>query len=277
MQTFYLQSPRSPFCLVDSAASAILVFLRSLRNMKFRILFLFIIGSFFCQIFATTWGLGDITCPICDTVNSFYVVFSYGSYIYQWESKYQFVFWPMTDPQSLYCCKNCRFTCFMGEFEAVPEDKHEKIRSTLDSLDFSDWPEDYLQIPMSDRLMVAEKMYTVIGQDDESWCHFYRIKGYHLQAEEKLDEAKAARLHALELVQKMMEYKINKGRLKELYLISGAMKYYTDDKEGALQDFKKAQKLTFKNDKVDEVQLKQYNDYLNGLLEDYVTKIEESK
>jgi hypothetical protein len=44
------------------------------------------------SIFATTWFPKDFECPIDKEKNTFLVIGSYGSYIYSWESKYQWLF-----------------------------------------------------------------------------------------------------------------------------------------------------------------------------------------
>src|SRR4029079_18355127 len=71
---------------------------------------------------ATTWVDADVKCPICGTTNQFRQVASYGNYIYSWPSKYQLVFWPQTDGQSLYSCKKCGLSLFMWDFEALTKE-----------------------------------------------------------------------------------------------------------------------------------------------------------
>lgn len=78
-----------------------------------------------------TWSPDEIECPVCQTKNIFMVVGSYGNYIYQFPSKYQLVFWPVTDSPSWYSCKKCRYTAFMGEFNEVPKDKIADLRNCL--------------------------------------------------------------------------------------------------------------------------------------------------
>ena len=106
---------------------------------------------------ATTWTPSEVTCPICHTKNKFRTIMSYGSYVYGWPSKFQMVYWPSTDESSVYTCKECHLSAFMWDFEKIPADKLEAIRHSLQSTNI-DSRENYTQIPMSQRLEVAEKL-----------------------------------------------------------------------------------------------------------------------
>ena len=55
---------------------------------------------------AITWFPKEFTCPIDGQKNTFMVVGSYGSYIYSYPSKYQWLFFPRTDSPTFYLCKN---------------------------------------------------------------------------------------------------------------------------------------------------------------------------
>jgi hypothetical protein len=67
---------------------------------------------------ATTWGepqsvpdplRQDAICKVAEPM-------SYGSYIYQWPSKYDQVFWPLTVPNGIWFCPESGFAAFIGEF-----------------------------------------------------------------------------------------------------------------------------------------------------------------
>src|SRR5262245_56434861 len=65
------------------------------------------------KVFATTWAPKEVNCPLCQTKNTFKEPMSWGSYIYSWPEKFQYIFWPLTDKPVLYCCKKCHLTAFM--------------------------------------------------------------------------------------------------------------------------------------------------------------------
>jgi hypothetical protein len=236
---------------------------------------------------AITWFRKEIECPICKTKNTFFVVGSYGSYIYQDESKFQFVFWPHTASRSFYSCKQCRLTALMGDFEQTPKDKHTEILKQLEGVKF-ELREDkesklvdeyyksavYLKIPVSQRLLAAQKVYEVVGRGDEFWCHFYRVLGYHFEAEKQQKEADDSRRKALALAEKMLADKANAEKRKELLLISGAMRHFLKDDSGALKDFNEALPLKYWDQALKKENNENYDTYLSDLLRQYVKMIQ---
>ncbi len=222
----------------------------------------------------TTWAPKEFACPACDTRNTFQVIVSYGSYIYSWPSKYQYLFWPLTDENVLYSCKKCRLSALMGDFEKTPKDKLEAIREKLKGIELPE-KDEYFKIPMSRRLAAAERVYEAIGKDDEFWSLFFRTKGYHLEAEKLADDAKAARRKALEHALKVLEKKENAGRRKELLLVTGAMRDLTGDAEGARKDLEEALKTKFQAG--DKEKSEGMNEYLDEVLREYVAALKEGR
>ena len=44
---------------------------------------------------STTWSPKECICPICGHKHEYQEISSYGGYIYNWSSKFQYVFWPL--------------------------------------------------------------------------------------------------------------------------------------------------------------------------------------
>lgn len=219
----------------------------------------------------TTWVPKDFDCPICKTKNTFRVWASYGNYIYAWPSKYQWVFWPWTDPPSVYLCKKCHVASFMDDYEGMPKDKLAVIEKELTRIPFTHKFKDYLEVPMTERLEIAEKVYRLLRERDDSfWCWFYRVKGYHYGTGQKADES---RTKALELTRKMMSDPKAKAPMKELLYISGAMKHFLRDDKGALEDFKKGLDTKFVHsastaedaDNAEKGMNERFNDYIKQI------------
>src|SRR5947209_3901993 len=82
-------------------------------------------------------------------------------------------------------CKNCRLTAFMWDFAEIPKEKLPVIKTKLDTLALKPVEEAYNKVPMSQRLDIAGEVYSVLGQDETFWCKFYRVKGYHYEAEKR--------------------------------------------------------------------------------------------
>lgn len=176
-----------------------------------------------------TWSPDEIECPVCQTKNIFMVWGSYGSYVYQFPSKYQLVFWPFTDGQAWYSCKKCRYTAFMGAFKDVPKDKIADLRKMLEEVSLpaqkthskeeSLARPPYLEIPTSERLLVVEKIHRFLGETgDDYWNHFYRVLAYHFDAEKKQVEADEARRKSLAITERLLADKANDGRRKGIAL-----------------------------------------------------------
>lgn len=223
---------------------------------------------------ATTWAPVEKECPICHTRSTYYEIKSAGSYIYEYPSKFEYIFWPYIDNRVVYTCRKCWFSCFPWDFLKIPKDKHSGIRRILDSIALFETNGDYYVIPMSYRMDIAEQIYRLLDKDDEFWCHFYRVKAYHLAAEEKSAKAAEARIAALERAEKMLWSDEHAGMHKELYVIAGAMKYHLADYQGAADYFKKARHLVFKRPGMDRADQVSVDKYLTTLLDEYREKID---
>lgn len=223
---------------------------------------------------ATTWAPTTVECPVCHTKNSFNSVMSYGSYIYSWPSKFQNIFWPATDGSSLYTCKHCYLTLFMWDYEKLPASKVEDVRHVLQGVTLDSKFEQYTEISMTKRLTIAEKVYSVLGKDDQFWSWFYRVEGYHFAREKSPEQAKIARAKALEYTRKLLDDPANAGRRKELLLTTGSMHHFLGDDDAARNDFGDALRSDFKDSKLTAEQNKNAATNLNALLKEYLDRLE---
>lgn len=230
----------------------------------------------------------EVECPICKTVNVFMEWASYGSYVYQWPSKYQMVFWPYTDSVAWYSCKKCRLTAFMGDFKNIPQEKIPALRQLLTGVTLPPQKErskkdsmehpPYLELSTTARLVVAEKVYRSLGQtDDEFWNHFYRVLGYHADEEGKQTEADEARRKSLAITERLLDDKTHEGTRKELLYLSGAMKHFLRDDAGATQDFAAAKKLTYADKNLKPEEAKGFDGFLSKLIDEYIEMLGKSK
>lgn len=227
--------------------------------------------------FATTWLPKEVACPVCHTTNVFQIPGSYGSYVYQEPSKLQYVFWPATTDRFLYTCKQCRLTLYMGDFEEIPEERVEALARMLESETLLEGLEGlegplvpYYDIPMVARLPIAEKVYTILGRDDRFWCEFRRIEGYHLEAAGRADEARSARLEALEIAERML--RTPSPARKETLVIAAAMRKLTGDAAGASRDLEEARTLTFESQELGRESSEGLNGFLNSLIDELLNR-----
>ena len=239
-----------------------------------RLMLVFPLISFFVvNSYAITWFPEEFTCPIDNTKNTFMVVGSYGSYIYQYPSKYQFLYFPRTDSPTFYLCKKCHLATFMWDFDKLPKEKLPELKKVLTDIKVSKVFKEYTEIPVTERLEIIEKVYAVLGKDDSWWEDFYRIKGYHYGKEGKADQAAKARRKSLELVQKELKNEKSESPKKLLLYISGAMKHFLNEDKGALEDFDKALATKYQQKEGNPEEMKNAEEGMNVRIKEYVELI----
>ena len=227
---------------------------------------------------AITYFETEVKCPLSGTKNTFLGYASWGNYVYRWPSKYQFVFWPYTDGTFLHHCHKCHYTAFAPAFEKLADEKKEAVRAALGKVtDHAKHEKGYQKLSMSERLRIAEQVYRVLEKDDTFWCHFYRVQGYHLDQENKPEEAAAARQKALELATQLLRDEKRKGERKEFFLIAGAMRHFLKDNPGALAELEAAATLKFERADLKPEQNENYNAFLDELIKDYISAIREGR
>jgi hypothetical protein len=165
----------------------------------------------------------------------------------------------------------------MWDFEKIPTDKTEAVKKLLSGISIAQPNDDYTKVPMVERLHIAEKVYSVLDKNDKFWCRFYRVMGYHLQESKKQKEADEARKKVLVFVGKMLAQEENTNIKKELLLISGAMHYFLKNNKNALNSFKEASKLKYRNERIKKEEAENKDKYLSNLLNEYIEKIQSPK
>ncbi|HEY7402673.1 MAG TPA: hypothetical protein VIB39_04070 [Candidatus Angelobacter sp.] len=184
---------------------------------------------------ATVLDRVTIKCPICGEVNSFYGFAGWGGYLYYYPSRFQMVFFPHTYPTSLWTCKKCHYTAWIGDFQDFPSEKAAAVRKALKDAPVIPEFANYEEVPMAARLAVAERIYRELGKDDLFWSYFYQVKGYHLGVCSQAEEAKQARLQAADMLKRLVGGPQFAGRKKDLLIALAAMRHYTGDDHTALE------------------------------------------
>ncbi|MBW1811358.1 MAG: hypothetical protein JRJ87_24430, partial [Deltaproteobacteria bacterium] len=195
-----------------------------------------------------------------------------------WPSKFQLLFWPRTTARFLYFCKHCHLTAYMGDFQKIPEDKQAEIKKAIAPLIKKQPDKRYYEVPMDYRLEISQAVYQQLDKNDEFWCNFYRIKGYHLAKAGKAELAKTARLKAQAVAEKMLAAKIENPPKKELTLIVGSMQYFTGQKDKALATLAKVAKTPIPISKsMPAEQAKNTATYLDELAAEFVKLVKAGK
>lgn len=236
-----------------------------------------LIAALFGTASATTWFPEEFTCPVDNEKNTFLVVGSYGSYIYSYPSKYQWLFFPLTDSPAFYICKKCHLATYMWDFDKIPKEKIAELKKVLAGVKVSKNFKEYTELSVTERLEIMDKVYTVLGEDDAWWERFHRVKGYHYGQEGKPEKASEARKKSLEYTTKFIKDGKSKTPLKLLYYISGAMRHFTNDDKGALEDFQKALDTKYQEEGASAEDAKNAENGLNERIKDYVARIKSDK
>ncbi len=221
-------------------------------------------------VFPATWIDVDVTCPVCGTANVFKVPASFGTYVYQDPSRFQYVFWPATTDTFLYTCRRCHLTAYMQDFAEIPARKISELAAMLEREgSFEGAVVPYYEIPMAIRLKIARNVYEVLERDDEFWCEFDRIAGYHFAESGQASQAHRARAGALARAEAILERAADSQR-KELLVIVGAMRVLTGDIVGARQALDHAEPLVYAAPDRDSAALDQF---LSQLIRDFKTEV----
>ncbi|ACA87333.1 hypothetical protein Swoo_3062 [Shewanella woodyi ATCC 51908] len=168
---------------------------------------------------ATTWGESEVDDPIVEGEKcSVYEPLSYGGYIYNWPSKYDQVFWPLTDYNGIWFCEKSGFTSFIGDFSALTVSELAKIKKYL------------LENPPKDssihtKLALLEALYSLRDTDTAFKNRLLRVFArwhQHLENYDKANDYRRKALAGIELALQgdMSEFK----HLEYLYLAANYSK-----------------------------------------------------
>ncbi len=125
-------------------------------------------------VHATTWAPSEKTDPLTGEKVSSQNIMSYGGYIYNWPSKYDLVFWPLTHEN--WICLNPKngYTAFSNDFEEVSDEDKKTLKQWL-AKNYNPTQAPNLH---KEKLAWLEKVYQQRKMDDDFWSQFYRLMAY---------------------------------------------------------------------------------------------------
>lgn len=176
----------------------------------------------------------------------------------------------------------------MADFENMPKDKIAALRKVLESTKLppqKNRPEKesferppYLELPMSDRLVVAERVYRALDvKEDHFWAQFYRVMAFHQDEEKKTAQAAESRRMALKIVEAWLSDKTKDASRKESLYICGAMRHFLEQDAEALKLFEEADKLKYSNPANKPEENEGYDKYLSNLIKDYIEQLKKGE
>lgn len=195
---------------------------------------------------ATTWAPSEQTDPLSGEKVPSYEIMSYGNYIYNWPSKYDLVFWPLTDEK--WICLNPKngYAAFSDDFEKLSDEEKNALKEWL--------PQNYKpeQPPATHeaKLEWLEKVYGQRKMDDDFWCRFYRLMAYIHRKDKSKSIAYVKK--ALPLLDRKLESKPEGiDKLEVLYLL-GEYHRRLGEKEKAESFFAQVKDVKYKDEEGNE-------------------------
>ena len=214
---------------------------------------------------ATTWGNSEVKDPIVEGQTCFvHEPASYGGYIYNWPSKYDQVFWPLTEEYGIWFCEKSGFTAFIGDFESLTVEETQRIKQFLSE----NPPKDS---SIQTKLFLLEKLYSMRQKDNAFANRLLRVLArwnQELGNPVKADEYRKAAFDSIKL-------QLTKGvdgyqKLEYLYLAANYSKQFGD--EEAAEKYLALLQQAIKN--IEDEKVKGFADYLSELAQDtkFITK-----
>jgi hypothetical protein len=207
---------------------------------------------------ATTWDETEIVDPIRpDAVCNVHEPTSSGSYVYQWPSKYDQVFWPLTVENGIWHCKDSGFTAFIGDFEGIAAAERNEIINFLSAFQ-----------PTADsnsiehKLILLERLYGIRHTDRDFDNKLWRVLARWYQESGDFDTANSYRAKAYSDLRQQLKDEIPEAKkLEYLYLAANYARQFGDEPESE----KYLTALIQAIDNVEDKELKGYAEYLAEL------------
>lgn len=179
--------------------------------MKFFYIFIFFITF---NATATKWIETTVSDPLNSeaecTVNE---VMSSGSYIFDWASKYDQIFFPYTSSAAIWFCADSGYISFMEDFEGITSEEKVKIAAYLEKN-----PQKNIKTLLS-KLKLIETIYSFRNISPEVSNRNKRILAYLYEQKKKFEIANNYRRAALSQIYELLKKDLTKyKRLEYLYV-----------------------------------------------------------
>lgn len=194
------------------------------------------------------------TCAVHEPMSS-------GSYIYQYPSKYDQIFWPLTDEKAIWFCPTSGFISFMMDFEKVTSNELRDITVYLRA--------NYMTgraLDLRGRLALLEATYALRETDSRFRIRLLRALAYY--HERNLDNAAAARSYrrkALAAIRDELGKDLEHGLRLEYQFVAAAYEREFGNNAQSDRDLKA---LDADMAKTSDPELKGYVEYLTKLKDD---------
>jgi len=226
-----------------------------MNNCKIIIFFLF---SIYCiPSLATTWVEIEVDDPIKKgSVCEVHEPASFGTYIYQWPSKYDQVFWPLIDRNGIWYCRESGFTAFIGDFEDLSYEEKEAISKYL--IEKKNIGDD-----IKSKLILLEDIYSLRNIGEEFKNKLLRVLARWYQDIGELEKANEYRKKALNWIKKKLGSELTENQqLGYLYLAANYSRLFgaVDESDQYITQFMTVAK------NLKDKELEGFSEYLSELI-----------
>ena len=129
---------------------------------------------------AVTVGGRDVDCPVCGHTFAVKTYASYGSYVYEWESKYDLIYFPASERFWFWLCPKCGYAQTGDWFEGISDQDARRLRAIFEE----EWePLSSDEIPFTLKLDRVIRTNRLLGRDESFWRDFNRVLIYHYRSE----------------------------------------------------------------------------------------------
>ena len=143
---------------------------------------------------ATTWDETSVDDPIQPGAKCLVQEpMSSGGYIYWWPSKYDQVFWPVTERHGIWHCRTSGFTALIGDFEGMSAATVERVRAHLAQV----YPKPVEDLSFDAEVALLEGIYALREPEAKRANLLLRALAYQYEAQGNLDRARQYRQRAL--------------------------------------------------------------------------------
>ncbi|MGB2741326.1 MAG: hypothetical protein WBC60_12330 [Cognaticolwellia sp.] len=212
------------------------------------------------SVSATKWMESSIGDPIkLDSVCSVNQILSSGSYVFDWPSKYDQIFFPYTSSASIWFCKDSGYISFMGDFDNITAEEKINITNYLGS-----HPQKNIRTLLS-KLKLLEKTYTLRELPPEISNKNKRILAYLYEKLEKFEYANDLRKSALVEIYVLLKTDLTQyKRLEYLYIAAN----YERQLGNVVNSDIRLKILKKEIDNIQAEELKGFGNYLSKLSSD---------
>ncbi|WP_261627223.1 DUF2225 domain-containing protein [Pseudoalteromonas holothuriae] len=209
---------------------------------------------------ATKWSESSVDDPFKSgskcLVNN---VLSSGSYVFNWPSKYDQIFFPYTSSAAIWFCKDSGYISFMSDFDNITEEEKSKISTYLKAN-----PQRNVRSLIS-KLKLIDVIYSFRKASPELSNRNKRILAYLYEQKDKFEVANNYRRAALTEIYELLKTDLTKyKRLEYLYVAAN----YERQLGNTSNSDKNLTTLQKEIESIQTEELKGFGNYLSKLLSD---------